>query len=96
VQLYRELIKITRATSAYLRQAAMQLAGASDWAVALWQAKVRHHQPLIERIIAQSERRVLAGEPVPAGDKLVSLFEPHADIIRKGGEVAYASVSFAR
>ena len=48
-----------------------------------------HYRPLIERIIAQTERRVLAGEAVPAGDKLVSLFEPHADIIRKGREVAY-------
>ena len=27
---------------------------------------------------------MLAGEPVPARDKLVSLFEPHADIIIKG------------
>jgi IS5 family transposase len=33
---------------------------------------------------AQSERRVLAGEPVPAGEKLLSLFDPHADIIVKG------------
>ena len=89
MQLYRELIKITRATLAYLRQAAVQLAGAAGLAVELWQAKVRHYQPLIERIIAQTERRVLAGEPVPASDKLVSLFEPHADIIRKGSEVAY-------
>jgi IS5 family transposase len=89
VQLYRELIKITRATLAYLHQAAMQLAGAAGLAVALWQAKVRHYRPLIEQIIAQTERRVLAGEPVPASDKLVSLFEPHADIIRKGREVAY-------
>jgi IS5 family transposase len=40
---------------------------------------------LIERVIAQAERRVLAGEAVPAGEKLVSLFEPHADIIVKGG-----------
>jgi transposase, IS5 family len=74
---------------AYLHQAALQLAGAIDQAVALWQAKVRHYQPLIERIITQTERRVLAGEPVPASEKLVSLFEPHADIIRKGSEVAY-------
>jgi hypothetical protein len=36
-------------------------------------------------IIAQSERRVLKGEQVPVGEKLVSLFEPHADIIVKGG-----------
>ena len=89
VQLYRELIKITRATLAYLHQAAVRLAGATGLAVELWQAKVRHYQPLIERIIAQTERRVLASEPVPASDKLVSLFEPHADIIRKGSEVAY-------
>jgi IS5 family transposase len=89
VQLYRALINITQATLAYLHQAAMQLAGAAGLAVELWQAKVRHYRPLIEQIIAQTERRVLAGEPVPASEKLVSLFEPHADIIRKGGAVAY-------
>jgi IS5 family transposase len=84
VPLYRELIKITRATFAYLRQAAAQLGRAADPLVALWQRQVRHYEPLIEQVIAQSERRVLAGEPVPAADKLVSLFEPHADIIVKG------------
>jgi transposase, IS5 family len=84
VQLYRELIRITRATLAYLRHAAAQLTAAIDPRVGLWQAKVRHYQPLVEQIIAQSERRVLAGESVPASDKLVSLFEPHADIIIKG------------
>jgi IS5 family transposase len=89
-QLYRELIKTTRITLAHVHQAAAQLATMTGLAVELWQAKVRHYQPLIEQIIAQTERRVLAGEPVPAGDKLVSLFEPHADIIVKGSrEVAY-------
>jgi IS5 family transposase len=85
VQLYRELIRITRATLAYLQQAATP----ADGAAALWQVKVAHYRPLIERIIMQSERRVLAGEAVPASDKLVSLFEPHVDIIRKGREIAY-------
>ena len=90
VQLYRELIKTTRITLAYLHQAAAQLAPIANLAVGIWQAKVRHYQPLIEQVIAQTERRVLAGEPVPAGDKLVSLFEPHADIIVKGSrEVDY-------
>ena len=84
VQLYRQLIGITRATLAYLRSAAAQLVLVSNPAVALWQVEVRHYQPLVEQIIAQSARRVLAGEPVPARDKLVSLFEPHADIIIKG------------
>jgi IS5 family transposase len=89
VQLYRELLQTTRATLAYLQHAAAQLTTATAGAAARWQAKVDRYRPLIERIIAQTERRLLAGEPVPAGDKLVSLFEPHADIIRKGREVAY-------
>src|SRR3954462_7652486 len=84
VPLYRELIEITRKTLAYLRGAAARLAGTSSPAVALWQAKVRHDEPRIERVIAQSERWVLCGEAVPARDKLVSLFEAHADIIVKG------------
>ena len=84
VQLYRELIAITRATLAYLEQASERLAVASTPSIALWQIQVRHYRPLAERIIRQSDRRVLAGEQVAAGEKLVSLFEEHADIIVKG------------
>ena len=53
-------------------------------AVTLWQGEFSHYRPLIERIIGQAERRVLCGEQVPATEKIVSLFEPHADIIVKG------------
>ena len=90
-QHYRELIQLTRATLAYVDQAATQVWQALDpIAVTLWQAEFRHSRPLIERIIAQAERRVLHGEAVPANEKIVSLFEPHADIIVKGGrEVQY-------
>jgi transposase, IS5 family len=91
VQHYRQLIKLTRATLAYADQAAAQVWQAPDpIAVALWQAEFRHYRPLIERIIGQTERRILHGETVPANEKIVSLFEPHADIIVKGGrEVQY-------
>jgi IS5 family transposase len=71
VQLYRELIGIAHATLAYLRQAAERLAATSTPLIALWLAQVRHNRPLIERIITQSEWRVLAGELVAASDKLV-------------------------
>lgn len=84
VPLYRDLIKIARTTLAYLREAAARLSGSTKPTVALWRAKVGHYEPLIERVIAQSERRVLCGEAVSAGDKLVSLFETHANIIVKG------------
>ncbi|CCV09190.1 transposase (fragment) [Mesorhizobium metallidurans STM 2683] len=81
---YRELLTITHKTLEYLNQAAAQLPLASGPAGELWQAVVCHYRLLIERSIAQTERRVLAGEAVPAGEKLVSLFELHAEIIVKG------------
>jgi IS5 family transposase len=91
VQHYRELIKLAQATLAYADHAATLLWQASDpMAAALWQAEFRHYRPLIERIVAQTERRVLHGEAIAANEKIVSLFEPHADIIVKGGrEVQY-------
>ncbi len=84
IKRYRELLTITHKTLAYLNQAAAQLPLAAGPAGELWQAVVCNYRPLIERIITQTERRVLAGEAVPASEKLVSLFEPHADIIVKG------------
>ena len=56
-----------------------------ETAVKRWRAEVDHYLALIARLIAQTQRRVFDGETVPAGEKLVSLFEPHADIIVKGG-----------
>ena len=40
--------------------------------------------PRIKQVIDQTTRRVIQGESVPAGEKLVSIFEPHTAIIRKG------------
>src|SRR5437773_2631540 len=89
-KLYRELIAATRATVSTLEHAVQCLAEGATIQAELWLGQVRHYLPLIERIITQAERRVLAGEAVPSGEKLVSLFETHADIIVKGGrEVHY-------
>lgn len=84
-KLYRDLIAATRATVAALQRAVERFAACATLEAEVWRGQVRHYLPLIARIIAQAERRVLAGEAVPAGEKLVSLFEPHADIIVKGG-----------
>jgi transposase, IS5 family len=40
--------------------------------------------PLVQQVTTQTTRRVLQGEAVPAPEKVVSLFEPHTAIIRKG------------
>jgi IS5 family transposase len=38
---------------------------------------------ILSRVIGQTERRVLQGEVVPAGEKVVSFFEDHTDLIVK-------------
>ena len=81
-RLYRKLIAATHAIRAALQRAADRLTGL---AAERWRAQVDHYLPLIARVLDQSERRVLHGQAVPAHEKLVSLFEPHADIIVKGG-----------
>jgi IS5 family transposase len=83
--LYRDLIAATRASVTALQHAMQCLTACVRIEVELWRGEVRHYLPLIERVIAQTERRVFAGEAVLAGEKLVSLFETHADIIVKGG-----------
>jgi IS5 family transposase len=56
----------------------------------VWSAMVQHYRPLIERVIAQTQRLVIEGERVSVANKIVSLFEPHTDIIVKGQrEVQY-------
>lgn len=82
-RLYRDLIDATQATMASLRSLALHLASTIESAA--WRLEVEHYLPLIERVIDQTRRRVFTGERVPAADKLVSLFEPHAEIIVKGG-----------
>jgi transposase, IS5 family len=89
-QLYRDLIAATEASRAELQAVAAGLGESAEPAVARWRAEVDHYLPLIARVISQTQRRVFDGETVPAGEKLVSLFELHADIIVKGGrEVQY-------
>lgn len=43
-----------------------------------------HYLPLVQLVINQTTRRVFNGESVSAGEKIVSLFEPHTAIIQRG------------
>jgi IS5 family transposase len=46
--------------------------------------ELERFEGLLERVVEQTERRVLSGESVAAGEKLVSLFEEHTTIIARG------------
>jgi IS5 family transposase len=85
VQLYRELLAVVEAMLAEVATArAVVVHCGARWAIT-WDVQIRHYQKLIERVIDQTKRRVFADEQVPAPEKIVSLFEPHTDIIKKGG-----------
>jgi IS5 family transposase len=86
VPLYRDLLKVTRKTVHAAQTALEELIGRGG---VLYATQLQHFLPLVKRIIEQTERRVLRGEAVPAEEKLVSLFEPHTDIIRKDRRETY-------
>jgi IS5 family transposase len=45
--------------------------------------QLRHFLPLVEKVITQTRKRVLQGDSHVEG-KVLSLFEPHTEVIRKG------------
>jgi IS5 family transposase len=89
---YKDLLKITRETLRYAEAAVPLLRQERDLFAARAQrlaSELEHYIPLVWMVVSQTERRVLHGESVPAEEKLVSLFEPHTDIIRKDGRDTY-------
>lgn len=86
---YKDLMKVTRATIESGERVAAALATcevASPVAYARVQGlttELRQYLDLARKVLDQTERRVLGGETVPAKDKIVSIFEPHTDIIIK-------------
>jgi IS5 family transposase len=82
---YKDLLKVTHKTVNYAEAASSFLDknyGADLLAHAISE-KLKEMVELTCRVIDQTERRVLQGESVPASEKIVSLFEPHTDIIVK-------------
>jgi len=69
-------------------QQAVQVAGALRDAASRTAQRLAdtldQYSPLVEQVVSQTTRRVLQGAQVPAREKVVSLFEPHTAIIRKG------------
>ena len=87
--LYRRLLRLVARTIAYAEEAVAEVSCVTEpWAES-WCAEVDAYRDLLERVVKQTKRRVFDGETVPAGEKVVSLFEPHTDIIRKGGRTTH-------
>jgi transposase, IS5 family len=87
--LYRDLLKVTGETMAQASDVVIQLTthpcadGKGATARYAIEQGIKGVLALAERVVHQTERRVLRGESVPATEKIVSIFEPHTDIIVK-------------
>lgn len=95
---YQRLLRITEATlkQAETVQVLLQegLAEESAPAVRRPQESLEQFVPLVKQVVTQTRRRVLEGEKVPATEKLVSIFEPHTQIIRR--RKGYKQTEFGR
>jgi IS5 family transposase len=83
-QAYRKLVKITKQTVDQAKQVLETLAELSDDPAQGLRDTLETFIPRAEQVIDQTIRRVFRDEKVPAEDKIVSIFEPHTAIIRRG------------
>lgn len=87
---YGELVQLTEATVSYATCALAELEGlAATPARDRLRTQLTTLLPRIAQVIDQTTRRVLHGEAVPATEKLVSLFEAHADVLVKDRRATY-------
>ncbi len=80
---YAKLIAIATASRAQAVRVVEALQGQPVEQARCLVERFEHVLPLVEQAIAQATRRVLHGEHVPSEEQLVSLFEPHTQIIRR-------------
>ena len=81
---YQRLVQTTQAT---VRQAERVLAELQNQVADGGYGLITTLQtflPRAQQVIEQTVRRVFSGEKVPPAEKLVSIFEPHTNIIRRG------------
>jgi IS5 family transposase len=81
---YQRLIKTTQASVKQAQSVLTVLKNQSSRTAARIAAELETFIPRVEQALDQTIRRVLQGESVPAQEKILSLFEPHVTIIRRG------------
>ena len=82
-QHYLDLLKVTRDTVGYAHNCIDILQHHHDVVAMAVSGDLKQTVDLALRVIDQSEKRVLHGQSLPASEKVVSIFEPHTDIIVK-------------
>jgi IS5 family transposase len=88
--LYLDLLKVLEKTLEDASRAVWRLARVDDVQAQQSRLILQNHVALGRRVVDQTRRRILEGELVPSREKVVSIFEPHTDIIVSGRpEIGY-------
>ena len=82
--LYQRLLRVARSSLDQAVRVEQLLRRRRSDAAKRVRAHLARFEPLVQQVCAQAQRRVLGGETVSATEKLVSLFEPHTAVIRRG------------
>lgn len=92
--LYGELLKVVRVVLSQVKRglSKIKLECTLSESVLTWISKLEHYRDLLLRVVSQTERRVIAKEVVHSSEKIVSIFEPHTDVIVKG----FRDIQFGR
>lgn len=81
---YADLLKISDKVLGYCRVALTEIIVCTSNSMLFpLTESIENYSVLLKKIVDQTKRRVMLGESVPASEKVVSIFEPHTDIIKK-------------
>jgi IS5 family transposase len=84
VRLYRDLVNVVEETLREAEVAVSVLKGWDEDEARSLSGQLKHYMGLGRRVADQTRRRVFEKESVPSAEKVVSIFEDHADILVKG------------
>lgn len=88
-RLYRDLVNVTEWVLGYVEKAMLAVEAGTfvgllgDLEKGALLSELSAFASLARRVVSQTRRRVFDGEQVPAIEKVVSIFEPHTDVIKK-------------
>jgi len=81
---YADLLKMADNVLGYSSTALAAIrVSTSDPTLFSFYESIENYTGLLEKVMDQTRRRVMSGETVPSLEKVVSIFEPHTDIIKK-------------
>jgi len=82
---YRELVRLCAKSLSAAKRAVPRLRRMEGPRAKKLADGLQYLTEVTPKVLSQTRRRLFAGESVPAAEKVVSIFEEHTDVIRKGG-----------